>query len=458
MTYTDLIFLFGLFPLSAVLSMLDRSSEYKNMILIITSLLFFSWGRPFALCLIFLSLIADWAFGLAVDSLRKKSRPAAAVVTAADGLMNTALLLIFGNNYLFEGTKLGMDALILPVGIGYYALRGFSYVSDVYRGKIKAEKNVFCIMTYMVSFHLMCAGPVVHYGDMEKQIRKREVTTDKLNAGLNKMIWGLGKIVLLSEVFRKIRAAGLNGSEITTLGCWLGMLAFFAQYYFIFTGLCDMSRGLSLMGGFMLPINYRDIEADELFTGMVKSYNSTVIAFFSDLLGIPDSKSKIRNAVGAVICGGLMGLWYAVKPTSLMVGLAAGLLVALEQLFLKAILAKLPVFFKYVYLVLTSLVIFGALEFKGFYGYHKWLKGLIGSGVKYTLSVAVRDAVLNNIVLIIIAFCIVCTPVRKLITGSADKLSSQSKRSYGTIRICKTIATAAVLIISVITLAANAAV
>ena len=109
MTYTDLIFLFGLFPLSAVLSMLDRSSEYKNMILIITSLLFFSWGRPFALCLIFLSLIADWAFGLAVDSLRKKSRPAAAVVTAADGLMNTALLLIFGNNYLFEGTKLGMD-------------------------------------------------------------------------------------------------------------------------------------------------------------------------------------------------------------------------------------------------------------------------------------------------------------------------------------------------------------
>lgn len=458
MTYTDLIFLFGLFPLSAVLSMLDRSSEYKNMILIITSLLFFSWGRPFALCLIFLSLIADWAFGLAVDSLRKKSRPAAVVVTAADGLMNTALLLIFGNNYLFEGTKLGMDALILPVGIGYYALRGFSYVSDVYRGKIKAEKNVFCIMTYMVSFHLMCAGPVVHYGDMEKQIRKREVTTDKLNAGLNKMIWGLGKIVLLSEVFRKIRAAGLNGSEITTLGCWLGMLAFFAQYYFIFTGLCDISRGLSLMGGFMLPINYRDIEADELFTGMVKSYNSTVIAFFSDLLGIPDSKSKIRNAVGAVICGGLMGLWYAVKPTSLMVGLAAGLLVALEQLFLKAILAKLPVFFKYVYLVLTSLVIFGVLEFKGFYGYHKWLKGLIGSGVKYTLSVAVRDAVLNNIVLIIIAFCIVCTPVRKLITGSADKLSSKSKRSYGTIRICKTIATAAVLIISVITLAANAAV
>ena len=458
MTYTDLIFLFGLFPVSAVLSMLDRSSEYKNMILIITSLLFFSWGRPFVVCLIFLSLIADWAFGLAAGNLRKQNRAAAVTVTALDGIMNAALLLIFGHNYLFTGTRLGLEEVMLPIGMGYYTLRGFSYVSDVCRGKIPAEKNVFCIMTYMVSFHLMCAGPVVRYGDIEGQIRNREVTTDKLNAGLNKMTFGLGKIVLLAEAFHKIRAAGLNGSEITTLGCWLGMLAFFAQYYFIFTGLCDMSRGLSLISGFVLPINYRDIEPDELFTGLVKSYNSTVIGFFSDMLGIPNSKSKLHTAVGAVICGGIMGLWYAVKPISFFVGLAAGLLVALEQLFLKEILARLPAFFKYVYLVLMSLLIFGALEFKGFLGYRRWLRGLMGSGVKYTLSVAVKDAVLNNIVLIIIAFCVICTPVRKLITGSADKLSARSRRSYGTVRICKTAATAAVLVISVITLAANASI
>jgi alginate O-acetyltransferase complex protein AlgI len=458
LSYTDLIFLFGLFPISAVLSMLDRSSEYKNLILIITSLLFFSWGRPFVVCLIFLSLFADWALGLCVGSIREKSRTGAILLTAADGIINAALMLIFGHNYLFADTALALEDLMLPIGMGYYSLRGFSYVSDVCRGKIRPEKNVFCIMTYMISFHLMCAGPLVHYGDIEGQIRKREVTTEKLNAGLNKMTWGLGKIVILSEVFRKIRAAGLSSGEITTLGCWLGMLAFFAEYYFIFTGLCDMSRGFSLMGGFVLPINYRDIEPDELFTGLVKSYNTTVIAFFSDLFGIPTSKSKIKTAVCTVICGGLMGLWYAVKPTSLVVGLAAGLLVALEQLFLKDILGKLPAFFKYVYLVLASLMIFGALEFKGFFGYHKWVKGLMGSGVQYTLSVAVRDAVLNNCVLILIAFCVVCTPVRKMITGCADKISAKSRRSYGTVRICKTIATAAVLVISVITLAANVSV
>ena len=458
MTYTDLIFLFGLFPVSAVLSLLDRSPEYKNMILIITSLLFFSWGRPFAVCLIFLSLFADWGIGLAVGSLRDKNRLAAIALTAADGIMALAIMLIFGHNYLFSETKLALDAVLLPVGMGYYALRGFSYVYDVYRGKIRAEKNVFCLMTYEVSFHLMCAGPVVRYGDIEGQIRRREVNTDKLNAGLNRMIWGLGKITVLSEAFAKIHAAGMNGNEITTLGCWLGMLAFFAQYYFMFTGLCDMSRGLSLVGGFVLPENYRDIEPDELFTGLVKSYNTTVIGFFADLTGTSESRSKLRTAIGAVICGGLVGLWYQVSVSALLVGLAAGLLVALEQLFLKDILAKLPTVVKYIYLVAAAMLIFGGAEFRSFSGYHRWLMGLAGVGTKYTLSVAVKENVLQNITLIIIAFCVICTPVRRMITGGADRLSAKSRRHYGAVRAAKTIGTAAVFIVSVLTLAAAASV
>ena len=141
MTYTDLIFLFAIFPASAILSMLDRSSEYKNLILIITSLLFFSWGKPFVICLIFLSLVIDWALGLCIGSIREKNRTGALLLTAADGVMNTALMLIFGHNYLFADTALAFEDIMLPIGMGYYSLRGFSYVSDVFRGKIRAEKN-----------------------------------------------------------------------------------------------------------------------------------------------------------------------------------------------------------------------------------------------------------------------------------------------------------------------------
>ena len=457
MTYIDLIFLFGLFPLSAVMSLLDRSPEYKNMILIITSLIFFSWGKPPAICLIFLSLFADWALGLAVGELRDRSRLIAGTLTFADALMNLLIMLIFGQNQLFSGSAFEISSLILPVGMGYYTLRGFSYVYDVYKGKIRAEKNVFCLMTYMVSFHFMCAGPVVRYGDMEGQIRKRELTTEKLNAGLNHMIWGMGKAVVLASVFQKITDEGIGSSEITTVGCWLGMLGLFAQSYFMFTGLCDMSRGLSLMSGFILPVNYRDIEADELFTGLVKSYNSTVISFFTDLLGITGTASRVRAALGAVVCGLMMGLWYQVSPTFAVVGLAAGLLVGLEQLFLKDILGKLPRAVKYIYLIIASMLIFGGVNFRSFYGYRKWLMGLAGIGTDYTLSVGMRDTVLHNYVLIIIAFCVICTPVRKRITGRADKISAKSRKHYGIIRGVKTVCTAAVFVVSVLALGAAAA-
>ena len=457
MTYIDLIFLFGLFPVSAVLSLLDRSPEYKNMILIITSLIFFSWGRPVAICLIFLSLFIDWALGTAVEKMRDKSRISAVMLTAADALMNTVMLLVFGHNYLFDGTAFELSDAILPMGMGYYSLRGFSYVYDVYKGKIRAEKNVFCLMTYMVSFHFMCAGPLVRYGDMEGQIRKRELTTEKLNAGLNKMVWGMGKAVVLASVFEKIRDAGICSSEITTLGCWLGMLGLFAQSYFMFTGLCDMSRGLSLISGFVLPVNYRDIDVDELFTGLVKSYNSTVISFFTDLTGISSTKSRVRTALGAVVCGLLMGLWYQVSPTCAAVGLAAGLLVGLEQLFLKDLLEKLPRAVKYIYLIIMSLLIFGGVNFRSFYGYRKWLMGLAGIGTDYTLSVSMRDAVLHNYVLIIIAFCVICTPVRKLITGKADKISAKNRRNYGMIRAVKTLGTVLVFVVSVLALGSAAA-
>lgn len=167
--------------------------------------------------------------------------------------------------------------------MGYYMLRGISYVYDVFMGNCKAEKNVFCLLTYMVSLHFMLVGPLVRYGDIEPQIRHREITGAKLNQGLNKIVFGFGKVVLLAGVFEQIKLAGLNGKEITTLGCWLGMLSFLAQYYFLFTGLSDMAKGLGLTNGFVYPDNYTNIEADGLFTGMIKSFNTTVVDFFSEV-------------------------------------------------------------------------------------------------------------------------------------------------------------------------------
>ncbi len=455
MVYSDLIFILGMFPIVTIVSLFDRSAEYKNLILILASLLFFSWGRPFAVCLIFLSAFADWIFGMIIGKNRDKKALCAAFLTI-DAIMNIGLFLVFGHNYIFaKFDKLSFEAAVLPVGIGFYTLRGFSYVYDVYKRNSVYEKNFFCLFTYMVSFHLMLAGPMVRYKELEPQIRHREITGTKLNDGLTRIVWGFGKVVLLAGVFERIKLAGLNGREITTVGCWLGMLSFMAQYYFLFTGLSDMAKGLGLVGGFEYPDNYENIEADGLFIGTVRSFNTTVVEFFGELFGCKKDKNAVLNFISYILCGCALSIWYEAKINFIIVGLCAGALAGLEKIFLSGVLSKLPSALKYLYILLAAMLIFGGLYFDSFYGYKKWLLALVGVNVKYSLSVSVKYAVLKNITLIAVAFFIVFSPAKRLFTGFWKKLSERSAAAYGRVMIAKTVFTALIFMISVITLAAE---
>lgn len=455
MVYSDLIFILGMFPIMTIISLFDRSAEYKNLILIVCSLLFFSWGRPFVFCLIFLSVILDWIFGLII-SKNRENKALCGIFLVLDIIMNVSLMLIFGQNILYNKVKkLSFDAAILPLGMGYYMLRGISYVYDVFKGNCKAEKNIFCLLTYMVSLHFMLVGPLVRYGDIEPQIRHREITGAKLNQGLNKIVFGFGKVVLLAGVFEQIKLAGLNGNEITTLGCWLGMLSFLAQYYFLFTGLSDMAKGLGLTNGFVYPDNYTNIEADGLFTGMIKSFNTTVVDFFSEVFCCKKNMNKVFTFVCYILCGLALSIWYQAKVNFIIVGLCAAVLCILEKLFLERPLSKLPDLVKYIYLLLTALVIFGGLYFDSFYGYKKWLFALAGVNVKYTLSVSVKSAVLKNITLIVISFFIICPPAKRAFCKLFKKLAQKSQAAYGRVMITKTIMTVLVFAVSVITLAAE---
>lgn len=444
-----------MFPVVTIVSLFDRSAEYKNLILILASLLFFSWGRPFAVCLIFLSAAADWLLGTVIGKNRDKKALCAACLTI-DAIMNIGLFLVFGHNYLFSSVeKLSLEASVLPVGMGFYTLRGFSYVYDVYKRNSVYEKNFFCLLTYMVSFHLMLAGPMVRYRELEPQIRHREITGKKLNDGLTRIVWGFGKVVLLAGVFERIKLAGLNGREITTIGCWLGMLSFMAQYYFLFTGLSDMAKGLGLVNGFEYPDNYENVEADGLFIGTVRSFNTTAVDFFGELFGCKKDKNAALTFVSYVLCGCALSIWYEAKMNFIIVGSCAGALAGLERIFLSRPLSKLPSAAKYLYILLTATLIFGGLYFDSFYGYKKWLFALAGVNVKYSLSVSVKYAVLKNITLIAAAFFIVFPPAKRFFTGFWNKLSEGSAAAYGRVMITKTIFTALIFAVSVISLAAE---
>lgn len=451
MLYTNLIFILGLFPISAMLSFLDRSAEYKNLILIITSLLFFSWGKPFAICLIMLSSLADWGLG-ALCSKFKDHNALPKLFLGCDALIDLIILFIFDHNYLFIG-KLSFSSALLPVTTFYYCLRGFSYVYDVYRSNINAEKNFFCLLTYMCSFHLMLAGPAVRYGEAEPQIRKREITLPMLSKGLTKIFIGFAKVVIPAEIFSAVKLAGLNGDTVTILGSWIGMAAFFAEYYLTFSGLCDMSIGMGLTNGFKYPENYMTINFDGKITSLVKTFNTTIICFFAELFGLKSDKNKTVKILGSAICGLTIGILYKTDLNFAVAGILVGTLCGIELAYSDKIKLAKPI--KIIVLSLATFALFGMTYFDSLSGYEKWLISLVGIGADSFTSKSLTKTLLNNLTIIVISFFVIFEPLKSLISKALKNLSDRSVRYYGLIRLIKTVMTAFVFLLGIITVSSK---
>ena len=382
---------------------------------------------------------------------KNKGKKSSLAYLVADGAVNSALLMIFGHNYLFSGiSSLSFREEILPVCMAFYCLRGFSYVYDIYKSYSEPEKNYFCLLTFMVSFHTMLCGPFVHYKDTEPFIRNREISIKKLNDGLVRIFCGLGKVVLLAPLFDSITLAGLNGKSITLTGSWLGMISFFAKYYFLISGFSDMGKGMGLTNGFELPDNCRDISLSS-FTGIVSGTNTTVVDFFGEISGFcKNEKSSSKTVLTAVLCGIMLSLWYEARLNFLMVGIVAGVLCGLEKLYFKG---KSSAVIRSALNFLIVLFLFGGLYFDSISSYSKWIFSLFGKGVSSFSSSEINKLILNNLTLLAVSFLIVFPPAKHLIKRLTEK--SEKSSAKGFIKITKTICTALVFLISVITVASG---
>ncbi|MDE6148620.1 MAG: acyltransferase [Ruminococcus sp.] len=445
MVYTDLLFFLCVLPFSVLLSFLDRSTEYKNLILILTSLLVFSWGKPFAVCLLFLTTAAEWIIARWIEK-NKENGVKTSVPLIVDAIINLIVFFAFTSKFLYiNEDAFGFLKALSSVGVMFYVLRGFSYVYDVYKGKIKAEKNIFCLLTYMCAYFFMPVGPVVRYGDMEPSIRKRSLTATSMNEGLNNFIYGLGKSVIIAPVLRKIGDAGLNLEDI--IGCWTGAVCMLGFAYFLFAGFCDMSWGLAKIYGFDFKKNYRNLGVCGVYEGVIKSCGISLYEFFEEI--IADLPQKYRKIM-IIILSALTAIMFNQSLLFLLIGFIVGLVIIFEKTNLKEKLITMPTWIKFIYTYLISFVLFGGLFCDGFKNWGKWFVGLFGISNKYTLSVSVKYAMLNNIFVVIIAVLMILAPLKNKLIQKTERYAEKSVDNYGKLSIIKTILTALLLIACII--------
>ncbi|MEK7226166.1 MAG: MBOAT family O-acyltransferase, partial [Bacteroidota bacterium] len=271
MVFADLLFLFLFLPLCLIFYYSTGNPKFRNWVLIAFSLMFYAWGEPIWIVLLIASSAVDWANSIFIEKHRGTKWAKVGVVFTV--VFNLALMATFKYDVFIVdqvnallGTSFTAPGYALPIGISFYTFHTISYVVDVYRGDIKAQRNFPNFLMYVSLFSSLVAGPIIRYAHVEHEIDKRNENLKDFSAGLSRFCIGLFKKVIIAniaaELVRKYMGDNsdpLSFTELASLSsweAWFGLIMFAVQIYFDFSGYSDMAIGLGRMFGFHFRENF----------------------------------------------------------------------------------------------------------------------------------------------------------------------------------------------------------
>ena len=387
MVFSSITFLFYFLPIVLALYYIVPK-KFKNIILLIASILFYFYGEPKYVLLMIISIISTYMFGWLID--KQKNTPKAKLFLFTAIAVQVGLLIYFKymdfiiqNINAFFSTKIDLVHVLLPIGISFYTFQIISYLVDVYRGEVKAQKNILKLATYVALFPQLIAGPIVRYKSIENQLEEREHTIQNFSLGIRKFVIGLGKKILIANVLGELVAIFLVSDEKSVLFYWLYAIANMLQIYFDFSGYSDMAIGLGKMFGFEFPKNFNYPYIANSITEFWRRWHMSLSSWFRDYVYIPlggNRVSKFKHLRNIMIVWILTGLWHGAAWNFLIWGLYFGILLIIEKEFLLNYLKKLPKGITILYtnfIVMISFLIFSG---DGVAQILENMKGLLGIG------------------------------------------------------------------------------
>lgn len=395
MLFSSLVFLWYFLPAVCLLYFITKNLHIRNGVLLAASLFFYAWGEPKYVILMLVSIGLNYFFGLWVGKMQeensaafqtdsnveieqaeKKKETAKAgwaeeaeesererstkrelqgkqrmrlAVTACVAL-NLLLLGYFkyfnfaveiANSLLSHfagGTHtLSFREIALPVGISFYTFQALSYVVDVYRGTIQAQKNVFHLALYISFFPQLIAGPIVKYHDVCEQIGNRQCTAEGMAYGIKRFSYGLAKKMLFANTF----AATVDWmmekplAQLGTVNAWMLAILYTLQIYFDFSGYSDMAIGLGKIFGFDFMENFNYPYISTSIREFWRRWHISLSTWFREYLYIPlggNRKGQVRTYVNLLIVFFATGLWHGAGATFIIWGLYHGLFLVVERM------------------------------------------------------------------------------------------------------------------------------
>lgn len=376
MLFSSITFLFAFLALVLILYFIVPR-KMKNLVLLVFSLVFYAWGEAVYIILMLASIAVAYVTGIFADKQKENASPKAALASVIIAVFwNIGLLLFFkytdffiSNANSMFGFSIKLLGLSLPIGISFYSFQALSYVIDVYRGEIRAQKNIITLATYVSLFPQLIAGPIVRYQTIEQQLMYRKESVEQFADGVKRFAVGLGKKVILANnigfLFSEISDA--PQSDLSVTASWLGILAYTFQIYFDFSGYSDMAIGLGKMFGFDFLENFNYPYISKSITDFWRRWHISLSTWFRDYVYIPlggNRKGLPRQCLNIMIVWFLTGFWHGANWNFMIWGIYFGVILLFEKLFLLKALNKIPALIQHIYALVLIIIGWGIFAFE----------------------------------------------------------------------------------------------
>ena len=332
MLFSSITFLYCFLP-CVLLVYFVVPDRMKNLALLLASLFFYGWGEPKYLVFMFAAVAQSYIAALLAERFRgtKIAKLALAVSAVASlGLLAYCKYADFfiGNFNAVTGLSIPLLKVALPVGISFYTFQILSYVIDVYRGDVPAQRNFVDLAMYVAMFPQLIAGPIVRYSDIAGSLKNRKTTLADASEGITRFSVGLAKKILLANSAALIVSEFKAYGEKTVLFYWLYAAAYMLHIYFDFSGYSDMAIGLGRIFGFRFSENFNYPYISASITEFWRRWHISLGGWFRDYLYIPlggNRKGRARQLFNILIVWMLTGIWHGAGNTFLIWGLLHGL-------------------------------------------------------------------------------------------------------------------------------------
>ena len=447
MVFSSLLFVFAFLVISYGLYALMPGIRSRNVVLLLVSLIFYAWGGPALLILLVGMTLFCYIAGRLIERYPARRR----LWLILTLVICLGLLAVFkytgfflSNLQAIIGLPESIPNITLPIGISFYTFQLISYVIDVYRGEVRAQRKFWLLLLYASLFHQCIAGPIIRYSDVNEELESRRVTRDDTARGITRFACGLAKKAILANGCAAIVADMVEKpaslASVPAMGILLAAVCYMLEIYLDFSAYSDMAIGMGLMIGFHYRENFNYPYIADSVTDFWRRWHISLSTFFRDYVYIPlggNRVGKLRHVFNLFAVWFLTGLWHGASWNFVLWGLYYFVFLLIEKFLFR--ISKEPS--KGILRILRTaytlvVVLFGWMLF-----YYTDLselltafKGLFTLNRNVITNLTVQTTFTGNMIFLAVAI-LACTPIIPTIGRAFERLR-EKKQTNGIARAC----------------------